>query len=80
MNKRTIKRQKQIQEENKKEWASSIGLCQKPKPQHPHHVKVSPREIPLCRIDVTGNSPYTMNKTVRPEAAHNKQKRKKHSG
>ena len=42
MNKRTIKRQKQIQEENKKEWASSIGLCQKRKPQHPHHVKVSP--------------------------------------
>ena len=26
----------------KKEWASSVGLCQKHKPQHPHHVKVSP--------------------------------------
>ena len=28
------------QEHNKKEWASLVGLCQKHKPQHPHHVKV----------------------------------------
>ena len=28
---------------DKKEWASSVGSCQKHKPQHPHHVKVSPR-------------------------------------
>ena len=28
----------------KKEWASKwVGLCQKPKPRRPHHVKVSPR-------------------------------------
>ena len=30
------------QEQNKKEWESSVGLRQKHKPQHPHHVKVSP--------------------------------------
>ena len=36
-------RQKQTQEQSKKEWASSAGLCQKHEPQHPHHVKVSPR-------------------------------------
>ena len=30
------------QEQNKKEWASSIGLCQRRRPQHPHHMKVSP--------------------------------------
>ena len=33
----------EIEEQNKKEWASSVGLCQKHKPQHPHDVKVSPR-------------------------------------
>ena len=27
----------------KREWASSVGLCQKHKPQHPHHEKVSTR-------------------------------------
>ena len=32
---RTI-RQKKTQEQNKKEWATSVGLCQKHKPQHPH--------------------------------------------
>ena len=36
-------RQKQTQEENKKEWASSVGLRQRHKPQHLHHVKVSSR-------------------------------------
>ena len=35
-------RQKQTQEQNTKEWASSAGLCQRHKPQHPHHVNVSP--------------------------------------
>ena len=35
--------QKQTQEQNKKEWVSWIGLCQKQKPQHRHHVKVIPR-------------------------------------
>ena len=35
-------RQKQTQEQNKKEWVSSVGLCQRYKLQHPHHVKVSP--------------------------------------
>ena len=39
------KRQKQTQEQNTKEWVSSVGLCQKHKPQHPHHVKVSPRGL-----------------------------------
>ena len=39
-------RQKETQEQKKKkkeEWASSAGLDQGQKPQHPHHVKVSPR-------------------------------------
>ena len=26
-----------------KAWASSVGSCQRHKPQHVHHVKVSPR-------------------------------------
>ena len=30
---------------HKKERASSVGLCQKYKPQHPHHVKVGPRGL-----------------------------------
>ena len=35
-------RQKQTQERNKKKkWASSAGLCQRHKPQHPNHVMVS---------------------------------------
>ena len=34
----------------KKEWASSVGLCQKHKPQHPHHVKVSPRRLVIGRV------------------------------
>ena len=38
------KRQKQTQEQNKKVLASSVGLHQKHKPQHPHHVKVSRRD------------------------------------
>ena len=38
--------QRQKQEQNKKEWASLAGLCQKHKPLHPHHVKVSPRGHP----------------------------------
>ena len=28
-------------DQNKKEWAK-VGLCQKHKPKHPHHVQVSP--------------------------------------
>ena len=36
-------RQKQTQQQNKKEWASSVGLCQEHKLQHLHHVKVSQR-------------------------------------
>ena len=36
--------QKQTQEQNKKEWASSVGLYQRHKMQHPHHVKVNPRD------------------------------------
>ena len=35
-------RQKQTQEQNKKEWASSVDLCQRHKPHPPHQVKVSP--------------------------------------
>ena len=34
--------QKQTQEQNKKEWAILVGLCQRHKPQHAHHVKVGP--------------------------------------
>ena len=37
------RRQRKTQEQNKKEWARSEGLCQKHKPQHLHHVKESPR-------------------------------------
>ena len=29
-----------MQEQNKKEWASSVGVCKKHKPQHPHHALV----------------------------------------
>ena len=29
-----------------KESASSVGLCQRHKPQHPHRVKMSPRGLP----------------------------------
>ena len=36
-------RQKQTQEQNKKERASSVRFCQRHKPQHPHHAKVSLR-------------------------------------
>ena len=35
------------QEQNKKEWASSVGLCLWHQPQHPHHLKVSPWGLPL---------------------------------
>ena len=43
-------RQKQTQEQTKKEWASSVSLCQGHKPQHPHHVKVSPRGLGWRRV------------------------------
>ena len=43
-------RQKQTQEQNKKEWASLAGLCYKPQPQHPHHVKVNPWGL-QCSIE-----------------------------
>ena len=29
----------------KKEWASSVGLCQRHEPQRPHNVKVSPGRL-----------------------------------
>ena len=35
------KNRTRTQEQNKKEWASSVGLCLWHQPQHPHHVKVS---------------------------------------
>ena len=28
-------------EQNKKEWASWVGLCQRHKPQNPHHVRLA---------------------------------------
>ena len=37
-------------EQNRKEWASSVGLCKKHDPQHPHHVKVSPRGPLSCNV------------------------------
>ena len=40
------KEPKETQEQNKKEGASSVGLRQRHKPQHPHHVKVSPLGLP----------------------------------
>ena len=33
---------KQTQGQIEKEWASSVGFFQRHRPQHPHHVKVSP--------------------------------------
>ena len=33
--------ERKTQEQNKKEWASSVGLCLGHKPQHPFHKKVS---------------------------------------
>ena len=39
---RTNKGEIRPEEQNMKEWASSVGLCQKHKPQHPHHMEVSP--------------------------------------
>ena len=43
---RVIKTETDTRTEFKKEWAvSSVGLCQKQKPQHPYHVMVSPREL-----------------------------------
>ena len=35
-------KQKRTQEQNKKEWANSFGLCQRLKRQHLHHMKVGP--------------------------------------
>ena len=40
---RDIKTEIDTRTEYKKESASPVGLCQKDKPQRPHHVKVSPR-------------------------------------
>ena len=39
------KRQKHTEEQTKEEWASSAGLYQRHKSQHPHHVKVSLRRL-----------------------------------
>ena len=60
-------RQKKSQEQTKKGWASSVGLIKNHKPQHPHHVKVNPREcedrvttvlisLSVERGDLTGRS------------------------
>ena len=40
----------ETQEQNKKEWASSAGLCQRRKPQHPHHVKGEPDNITVISL------------------------------
>ena len=45
-------RQKQTEEQSEKEWASSVGLCQRHKLQHPHYVKVSPWGLPEHQIMV----------------------------
>ena len=37
-----LRQKKRHKNRIKKEKASSVGLCQKHKPQHPHHVNVSP--------------------------------------
>ena len=42
------------QAQNEKEWASSVGLCPKHNPQHPHHVKVNP---PGQRAGMQGCTP-----------------------
>ena len=39
-------RQKQTQEQNKKGWTSSVGLCQRQRSTHLHHVKMSPQGQP----------------------------------
>ena len=38
-------RQKRTQKQNVKGWASSVDFCQRHKPQHAHHVKVSRGDI-----------------------------------
>ena len=43
-------RQKQTQEQNKKGWASSVGLRQRHTSQHSLHVKVSPRGLTSWRV------------------------------
>ena len=47
------KTQKQTQEQNKQEWASSVGLCPRPEPHHPHNVKVSPWGLLAARMAPT---------------------------
>ena len=39
---RAIKTETDTRTEKKKEWTSSVSLCQRDKLQHPYHVKVSP--------------------------------------
>ena len=61
------RRQKQTQEQNKKDWASSTGLCQRHKPQHPHHVKVSLRRLTKRQWRTTG---LTIHKQLYNKAKH----------
>ena len=58
--------QKLTQEQNKKEWASSVGLCQKYKLQHPHHVKVS-RRGQLWSMYLTD---YSLSSALVPHSGH----------
>ena len=46
-----------MKEKEKKEWASSVGQCQKHKPQHPHHVKVSPWGLGRTTVSDSGLEP-----------------------
>ena len=77
-------RQKQTQEKNEEEWASSVGLCQKHQRQHPYHVKVSPRGLPLASFRMTtvliminhSHIPTTTQKCKEEEEEEEKKKKK----
>ena len=71
---RAIKTEKDTRTEFflKKEWAGSVGLCQKHKPQHPHHVKVSPRglsssQVPPFRVNATSAGVTALTRVARSQ-------------
>ena len=54
------KDRKQTQEQNKKEWPRSVGLCQRHNRQHLHHVKVSPWGLKDYKWDPQILIPYVI--------------------
>ena len=62
MEENTIERATKTEIDAKTAWkkfASSVGLCQGHKQQHPHHVKVSPQGPNLWRITLSSGWPVT---------------------